>query len=153
MSLSLAALKERLQSLGVETSTPGLSGEQRLEELDLRLRVATNGGKISSRGEDSGTMDDPPDMAFPSLSHLTMFELRSRLSALGADTNTPGLAGDERRIELMKRLVGLICGTDGDDEDLADSMIDEMIDNNSLAVPHTIPVLQRLYPLNRPPTF
>ena len=71
---------------------------------------------------------DPLDIAVPSLSHLTMAELRSRLTALGIDSSTPGLSGDERRTELMKRLVSSICGGahDGDDRDLADSLLDEM---------------------------
>lgn len=136
MSLSLAQLKEKLVQLGVDTATPGLSGDARLKELDLRYCVATNRERISSRGTNrdmnDGHMEDPFDVAVPSLSHLSMAELRSRLIVLGVDTNTPGQTGDDRRTELMKRLVAAICGDSNDNQDLADSILDEMIENNSL---------------------
>jgi len=41
-------------------------------------------------------------------------ELRLRLTALGQNTSTPGLAGEERWNALLQRLVGAICGDDNE---------------------------------------
>ena len=72
-STSLSALKERLFELGVSTSTPGLSGAARLEELQRRLDIAESASDLTS------------------LESLSMSEIRSRLGELGESSATPGL--------------------------------------------------------------
>jgi len=134
LTLSLGALKEQLLALGVHTATPGLSGDERLRELNLRLNLALNRETLSSRESApraAAAVDDEPTTT---LSHLSMAEIRSRLAALGVDTSTPGLTGDARRDELMKRLVSSICGESGGDGDMAENIIDDFLDQNSLSV-------------------
>lgn len=100
MSLSISALKEQLIAIGIDTSTPGLSGDQRLRELHLRLTLAQNRTAISSR-EATKSMESGGDNGedLSSLDHLSMTDIRSRLDSLGVDTTTPGLSGDGRRTE------------------------------------------------------
>ena len=62
----------------------------------------------------------------PSLGDLSLSEIRSRLTSLGEGTSTPGLTGEERRAELMRRLVGAICGN-GDTGDTETSEVLEDI--------------------------
>jgi len=110
MSDSIAQIKEELQALNLSTSTPGVVGEERMEALRMRLEVhkaktLMKGGISAANSASGGSM-----MAFPSLEHLSMSELKSRLKQLDGDTSTPGLSGEERREELTRRLVQAICG-------------------------------------------
>jgi hypothetical protein len=138
MSLSISSLKDQLGRLGIDTSTPGLSGDERLKELNLRLMLAQNRSKMNSREAQSSEDHDGEALAtgwdIPSLNHLSMSELRSRLETLGIETATPGKAGDERRQELIRKLVDSICGGQGNEDDASTSIIDQMIDNNTLMV-------------------
>lgn len=45
----------------------------------------------------------------PSLHQLSIGEIRTRLSALGESTITPGVTGEERRTALMRRLIDAVC--------------------------------------------
>ena len=99
MSLSISSVKEQLTRLGIDTSTPGLSGDERLDELNLRLTLAQNRSSISSREAKSKATASSTTGDSSSLDHLSMTDIRSRLDALGIDTSTPGMSGDNRRDE------------------------------------------------------
>lgn len=51
------------------------------------------------------------------MENLSLSELRSRLTALGISTETPGLNGKDRWNELMQRLVNAICGENQEEID------------------------------------
>lgn len=108
MSVNIAQLKKQLQELGISTNTPGLVGDDRYEELRSRLDAYN---AANSNSPSKPKVEDP-SAAMPSLSHLSIGEIRSRLTELGENTNTPGLTGDERRFELMRRLINAICGAE-----------------------------------------
>ena len=126
--MSISELRSRLGALGLDTSTPGLSGEDRREELHRRLLQAE--GHLHGGGDGGG-------FVMPSMSNLPLAELRERLAALGESTVTPGLVGEARRQELMRRLVGAICGSEGGDT--AKDMLDDIISVSSQSQP--VPVL------------
>ena len=149
--LSISQLKAELQALGLNTQTPGLVGEERFEELNARLLDATSklnsklnkvlkggggdesaGGGVGASGAPSGTKKQ--SFVMPSMQDLSITEIRSRLASLGESTNTPGLNGEERRDELMRRLVGAICGSDDTD---ANDMLDELTQPEAAAAPST----------------
>lgn len=104
---SISELRSRLNALGCDTSTPGLNGEDRREELARRLEQAEGKSGISG---DSNAFSN----------NLSIAELRERLSALGENTSTPGLMGEERRQELMRRLVRSVCGVTDEDDDVVE---------------------------------
>jgi hypothetical protein len=113
-ALSISQIKEQLSKLGLSTSTPGLTGEDRQEELksrldnfnEIRRGVPGGGNEDGSSGKADGSAGDNSN-AVPALNtnHLSIGELRSRLTMLGVSTTTPGLAGEERRNELLQRLI------------------------------------------------
>lgn len=106
--LSLVQIKKELQDLGLSSSTPGLSGDERYNELLRRLNAAQS--KITSVGTiavDIASSDSP---LISDIKQLNLTEIRSRLSALGISTSTPGLTGEDRWNALMQRLVSAICG-------------------------------------------
>ena len=126
---SIAAVKDSLQKLGLPTSTPGLYGDERLEELKFRLQSALkmrSEGDSWSQGvvdraallvelERDGRLSDSRadigeniDISTSQLSQLSMAEIRSRLMVLGGNTTTPGLAGEDRRQELLSRLAAIV---------------------------------------------
>ena len=111
MSVNIAQLKKQLQDLGISTNTPGLVGDDRYEELRSRLDAYN---AANSNSPSKAKVEDPSS-AMPSLSHLSIGEIRSRLADLGENTNTPGLSGDERRFELMRRLINAICGAENEE--------------------------------------
>ena len=123
MSSSIAELKEELQSLNLSTSTPGVVGENRMEALRMRLEMHKAKGLMD--GGLSAAAAANATNAFPSLDHLSMSELKSRLKQLSGDTSTPGLSGEERREELSRRLVQAICGGTPTQEN--DDVMDELI--------------------------
>lgn len=111
-------IKRELTSLGVSTSTPGLQGDDRYEELSFRLEQARKQlNDLGSKAEEQAKADG---FSVPSLGQLSIGEIRSRLTALGESTATPGLTGEERRSALMKRLINAICveNPDGDISEL-----------------------------------
>lgn len=113
MSMNINELKKQLQALGVSTSTPGLQGDERFEELSFRLESSS---KIVSNGTNHNTSTDQVESSgtfvVPSLNQLSIGEIRSRLTALGESTSTPGVTGEERRIALMRRLIDAVCIND-----------------------------------------
>lgn len=105
--MNIGAVKIDLEKLGISTSTPGLTGDERFEELAARLKqsqglLAAPAGKCLATSSSNDTSN---------LGNLSIGELRSRLTALGESTDTPGLTGEERWNALMKRLVQAICGS------------------------------------------
>ncbi len=111
---NVADIKKELQLLGISTATPGLVGEERYEELKSRLEEAQSEHHKSQQLEVGSTITKSTQhsIAHESLGHLSIAELRSRLNSLGISTATPGLIGEDRWNELMKRLMVAICGTE-----------------------------------------
>jgi hypothetical protein len=112
--MNVAEIKKELQALGISTSTPGLFGDDRFEELKCRLEEATHqkhsdSARIDKREGNDTTINPTKHEA---LGHLSIAELRSRLTSLGISTSTPGLSGEERWNALMKRLMEAICGSE-----------------------------------------
>ncbi len=138
MSDTIADLKRKLTELGISTATPGLVGEDRREELQYRYDVAQSQiqSSINNNGKDRqdnnsasavpNSNSSENESGIPSLSQLSISEIKSRLAALGENTNTPGLAGEERKTELMKRLVKAICISDSEK---SDEILDSIVDN------------------------
>ena len=50
---------------------------------------------------------------------------------------TPGLVGEERRLELLKRLTRAVCGTSGDDDDGDDDDEEEVEEKENIVVHHS----------------
>lgn len=113
--MNVGDIKKQLQALGISISTPGLFGDERFEELKCRLEEATT--STTNKTETKPSMTSTA-VKHESLGHLSISELRSRLTSLGIATSTPGLTGEERWNELMKRLMEAICGAE-DDQDLS----------------------------------
>ena len=84
MTQSLKELKEKLQSMGVPTDTPGLKGHDRREELANRLEEAllTKSAPISPKSEMPVNISKT-NFSVPDLANLSMAEIRSRLTMLG----------------------------------------------------------------------
>lgn len=106
--LSLVQIKKELQDLGLSSSTPGLSGDERYNELLRRLNAAQS--KITSVGTTAVDIASSDSPLISDVKQLNLTEIRSRLSALGISTSTPGLTGEDRWNALMQRLVSAICG-------------------------------------------
>eukprot|EP00981_Chlorochromonas_danica_P010206 scaffold3057_cov163-Ochromonas_danica.AAC.12 len=99
--------------MGISTSTPGLTGDDRFEELAFRLKAAQEKlAKTDLQASDNTLKTSPVARNDNDFKHLTIGELRSRLAALGESTSTPGLTGDDRWNALLKRLITAICGND-----------------------------------------
>jgi hypothetical protein len=101
-NLSLVQVKEQLVKLGMSTSTPGLTGDERHEELRSRLENYNKMKNVSIISADNSSR----------LADLSIGEIRSRLSMMGVSTNTAGFVGEQRREELLQRLINTICGDD-----------------------------------------
>ena len=125
---SVSEAKAELIKLGLSTHTPGMVGLERLDELRARLDSAKSKTRALLLGDNASTSNLSANQlsqssftsnpsVLSSLSELPISEIRSRLNALGVNTSTPGLNGDERRAELMKRLVGSICGSNANNDD------------------------------------
>lgn len=117
--LNINELKRQLQTLGISTSTPGLQGDDRFEELSFRLEVAKK-GQSGNTPPKTGTSLNAETFSVPSLNQLSIGEIRARLTALGESTNTPGATGEERRIVLMRKLIDAVCN-DNSENILSDS--------------------------------
>ena len=109
--------------------------QSRDNHVTIKYRNNVGGGYDydGDDGDEEGGQNDNSqnkvEEDIPGLQQLTMAELRSRLAALDIDTATPGQSGDNRREELMRRLVQAICGGD---KFSADSHLDEMLESGSL---------------------
>ena len=128
--MNISEIKKELQDLGISTSTPGLTGDERYEELKFRLdnaqRKVTNELQREKKGESS-------NLEGMDFTLLTIGELRSRLSSLGISTNTPGLSGQERWTALKQRLVDAICIRSEEEEE------EEEEENIKLVSPLRVP--------------
>ena len=116
-SSNINDVKSQLQRLGLSTSTPGLQGDDRFEELCHRLEASKPRPSIKAptlTSDLSSSSSNTSDFVVPSLSSLSIGEIRSRLTALGENTNTPGVMGEERRNVLMQRLIAAVCVGDDD---------------------------------------
>ena len=91
---SIVQLRRALHRIGVNSSTPGLTGTKRMRELGNRLRAA-----ISNEKEEEEEEED-----FGEWNNKSMMELRQELIRRGIDTSTHGVTGHDRRRCLMKRL-------------------------------------------------
>ncbi|KAJ1433845.1 hypothetical protein B484DRAFT_5315 [Ochromonadaceae sp. CCMP2298] len=113
--MNINEIKKQLQTWGVSTSSPGLNGDDRFEELKHRYELYR--AKEAKVGTQQGTAAPSSEaFAVPSLNNLSIGEIRARLTALGENTSTPGVTGQERRSVLMRRLIDSICGADDDDD-------------------------------------
>jgi hypothetical protein len=84
---TIQEVKEKLTSLGISTTTPGLKGEERLQELvkrldeyykkenELQQSIQQNVISIAQKIESQYNV--------PSVSDLSLSEIRSRLTMLG----------------------------------------------------------------------
>lgn len=117
--MNVSDIKKELQNLGLSTATPGLVGDERFEELKYRLEqaqgVLQEQGLTGNEGKSIKAANAATSLSGKAADHglgqLTIGELRSRLTALGLSTVTPGQTGEERCNTLMQRLVEAICGT------------------------------------------
>lgn len=98
---NLSELKKKLQDLGISTSTPGLVGEDRYQELLVRFKA------IHPQPNTNVQCIDETE-AIREIKNLSMSEIRARLSALGMSTTTPGLTGEDRFNALLQRLISAI---------------------------------------------
>lgn len=129
---TVSEIKKILIEHGISTSTPNMTGDDRLEALSNRLeKHLKKNGKPSYTSNQSSPLKlsspiapppirSPPKVTQDTLevfNELTMAELRSRLAALGENTTTPGLNGEERRIALIKRLTNAVCGENGSESE------------------------------------
>lgn len=112
--MNINDLKKQLQNLGVSTSTPGLVGEDRFEELSFRLESSQKVKTGKAEPSTQSSTESSDTFVVPSLSQLSIGEIRSRLTALGESTATPGVTGEERRTALMRRLIDAVCVNDED---------------------------------------
>jgi hypothetical protein len=131
--MNINEIKKQLSEWGVSSSTPGLNGDDRFEELKHRYEMRAQkvaqidvlgghqGPQGAQDGAGAGAVGTNEAFAVPSLNNLSIGEIRSRLSALGENTNTPGVTGQERRSVLMQRLIEAICGAEEEDLDAISS--------------------------------
>lgn len=97
-SESIQELKDKLQSLGISTNTPGLKGDQRkqellnrLEEYEMKLESLNNSGNNNNnKSNENNNKNNNNEMKntgtgynIPSVSDLSLTEIRSRLTMLG----------------------------------------------------------------------
>lgn len=86
MAESLKDIKEKLQSLGISTDTPGIKGHDRREELANRLEEALfqkAPSRSPKREEVAPISSSTGNFATPDMANLSMAEIRSRLTMLG----------------------------------------------------------------------
>ena len=77
--VSISSLKAQLQKLGISTTTVGLVGDDRYEELLRRLTAV-----VGEQGSSSNAIDDTPDsMSESLLSTLSIADIKNRLAAIG----------------------------------------------------------------------
>jgi hypothetical protein len=93
---SLSELRLQLETMGIDTGTPGIKGEARRATLEERLWGALEaeqaGGSARSEINTSASapvLSRPADGPPPS--QMKMSELRRELELRGLDTRTPGL--------------------------------------------------------------
>lgn len=101
---NLSELKKQLQELGISTSTPGLTGEERFKELLVRLNNAPRPISLNA-----AVPSIDPEL-IQSLKQLSLTEIRTKLTSLGISTSTPGLSGEDRWNALVQRLAAAVAG-------------------------------------------
>ena len=132
-SLSLTDVRNELQKLDIDTSTPGLRGDERREMLVRRLQAARAAASGSTPGNGANTagrsrqgdlhrsasissggnyLHHHPSVNRSAVEeeiseNMSMNDVRTKLEACGASTLTPGLSGDERRWALIRRLAAI----------------------------------------------
>lgn len=123
--MNISDLKKELQKYSLSTSTPGLTGDDRYEELKSRLELHLSsfdkGKKSLHRSQENTTnenIDNDNKLTIANFQSLTIGELRSRLSSLGVSTNTPGITGEDRWKELLKRYTNAISGHKEEEEEV-----------------------------------
>jgi len=112
--MNLSEIKSELQRLGISANTPGLLGDERFEELKIRLEQATGKsiGKEQAQSDQSSQTNKTTSQ-IDEFKSLSIGELRNRLTTLGVSTQTPGLSGEDRWNALIQRLIDTICGGSG----------------------------------------
>eukprot|EP00941_MAST-03F_sp_MAST-3F-sp1_P001993 g1993.t1 len=97
---SITTLRRELQARDIDTATPGIRGETRRIELEGRLKdflLGSRGGQVSHNTSTKSLEEKPIDWN-------SMVSIRTYLIKYGQSTSTPGLKGDDRQLELKKRL-------------------------------------------------
>lgn len=141
--MNISDLKKELQKYNLSSSTPGLSGDDRYEELKSRLEIylSTFNKQLSPKKNNKNeemvndeTNNDENEaeskLSLSNLQSLTIGELRSRLTSLGVSTNTPGITGEERWKALLKRYTQAISGQNIEDEN--EEKVEEKIEENEI---------------------
>ena len=106
MSLDLTsavAVRKALKQLGITTSTPGLKGNDRHNELRQRLQANLPSQQPPDTGR-STTSTFSTTSSRLDTSRSTLTELKAELDVHHIDTRTPGLRGQERKDLLEQRL-------------------------------------------------
>jgi hypothetical protein len=80
---TIQEVRDRLSALGISTATPGLKGDERLQELIRRL----DENEILKNENDHQEKKDTVQYTVPSVADLSMSEIRSRLTILGEVKN------------------------------------------------------------------
>jgi hypothetical protein len=119
--MNISEIKEELQRLGISTSTPGLVGDERYEELKFRLEQVGRKVNLSPGQNLKGRTVTSNSSQYDQFSQLTIGELRTRLTSLGISTSTPGVNGEERWSILMQRLMDAICIKSAEEDDEEDN--------------------------------
>jgi hypothetical protein len=119
--MNISEIKEELQRLGISTSTPGLVGDERYEELKFRLEQVGRKANLSPGQKLEGRTTASNSSQYDQFSQLTIGELRTRLTSLGISTSTPGVNGEERWSILMQRLMDAICVKSAQEDDEEDN--------------------------------
>jgi hypothetical protein len=82
MAETLKDIKEKLQSLGISTDTPGIKGHDRREELANRLEEALFQKAPSRSPKKEVAVRNSSNFDVPDMANLSMAEIRSRLTML-----------------------------------------------------------------------
>ena len=113
--MSVTALKAELRKLGIDAKTPGLKGDARRDELQRRLHDATASAK---KEEDAPKMSARSrEIKSSRITNATISALKAALEALGVDTRTPGIKGEERKCVLEERLAAVHDAEDEEEEE------------------------------------
>lgn len=81
---TIQEVKEKLASLGLSTSTPGVKGDERLQELVQRLEKYYQENENESKSQQATSQQmTETQYNVPSVSDLSLSEIRSRLTMLG----------------------------------------------------------------------
>jgi hypothetical protein len=149
--MNISDLKKELQTLGLSLATPGLTGDERYEELKFRLEKAKGKYQSVLANVDSSENNCVP-LEGMDFSLLTIGELRSRLTSLGISTATPGLSGQERWLALKQRLMDAICVSVKDEEDIDEEQLDPIRNHQKEVKQESLP-FENVEPKSRKPVI